>query len=100
MLQHMVTFTSSELMQFACSAPNFDNPDPVFIKVYPDTTEELGPEFLNPICLFILGTELGITSLVDSDHSHYLDTFQSLTGFLGYIASLANIQLVYEPDVQ
>ena len=70
----MVTITSSELIKFAYSASNFDNPVNVFIKVYLDATEDLGTEFPSSFCLSVLEPELEIILLVDSDHSHDLNT--------------------------
>ena len=68
MLQQMVTIRSSEPIQFSLYTPNFDNPDPVFIKVYPDTTEELEPEFSKFL------TFVWLLFLDQSLRSHYLWT--------------------------
>ena len=67
-------------MNYECQDPNYEALIPDFLQDYPDAKEEVDPNFPEPY-----GSVLETTILVDSDHAHDKNTFQSLTGLLLFV---------------
>ena len=69
-------------MNYERQDPNFEAHIPDSLQDYPDTKEEVDPNFPEPC-----GSVLETTTLVDSDHVHDKKTCQSLTGLIFFVGS-------------